>query len=141
TLVMHITNDQWLNFKLAEKAVDNVAGADLISEESPVAHYGVFPIITNRKNDPKFVAFMDDVDRLDKAQQYVDKKYRVPGVAANIDPKKSFWKVYVTYSDPAKDADVKDGTGKSWQIGYMDDYVVIRRPPRSPLFPYAKRFR
>ena len=55
TLMMHITNDNWLNFKLAEKAVDNIPGADLISEESPVAPYGVFPIINHRKNDPKFV--------------------------------------------------------------------------------------
>ena len=61
TLVMHITNDLWLNFKLAQKAVDRVPGADLIAEESPVAHYGVFSIINHRKNDPKFVAFMDDV--------------------------------------------------------------------------------
>ncbi len=61
TLVMHITNDLWLNFKLAQKAVDRVPGADLIAQESPVAHYGVFPIINQRKNDPKFVTFMDDV--------------------------------------------------------------------------------
>src|SRR5436190_4303638 len=32
TLVMHITNDQWLNFKLAQQAVDKVPGADLIAE-------------------------------------------------------------------------------------------------------------
>ena len=56
TMVMHITNDLWLNFKLAEKAVERVPGADLIAEESPVAHYGVFSIINHRKNDPKFVA-------------------------------------------------------------------------------------
>ena len=57
TLVMHITNDLWLNFKLAERAVDSIPGADLIAEESPVAHYGVFSIINHRKHDPKFVAF------------------------------------------------------------------------------------
>ena len=51
TLVMHITNDLWLNFKLAQKAVERIPGADLIAEESPVAHYGVFSIINNRKND------------------------------------------------------------------------------------------
>ena len=85
---MHITNDLWLNFKLAQKAVDRVPGADLIAQESPVAHYGVFPIINQRKNDPKFVAFMDDVASLDRAQKFVDKNYRVPGVAENIDPKK-----------------------------------------------------
>ena len=105
TMVMHITNDQWLNFKLAERAVDRIPGADLIAEESPVAHYGVFSIINHRKNDPKFVAFMDDVASLDRAQQFVDKNYRVPGVAANIDPNKSFWKDYVTYPYPVKYAD------------------------------------
>jgi homoserine O-acetyltransferase/O-succinyltransferase len=138
TLVMHITNDNWLNFKLAEKAVDNIPGADLISEESPVAHYGVFPIINNRKNDPKFVAFMDDVDRLDKAQQYVDKNYRVPGVAANIDPTKSFWKDYVTYPYPVKYTDVKDGTGKSWQIGYMDEYAGTEKNPKVLVIIHGK---
>ena len=138
TLVMHITNDNWLNFKLAEKAVDNIPGADLIAEESPVAHYGVFPIINHRKNDPKFVAFMDDVDRLDKAQQYVDKNYRVPGVAANIDPKKSFWKDYVTYPYPVKYADVKDGTGKSWQIGYMDEYAGTEKDPKVLVIIHGK---
>ena len=35
---------------------------------------------------------MDDVASLDNAQKFVDKNYRVPGVAANIDPNKSFWK-------------------------------------------------
>src|SRR3954447_22946883 len=62
TLVMHITNDLWLNFKLAQKAVDAVPGADLISEESPVAHYGVFSIINHKIHDPNFVSFMEDVD-------------------------------------------------------------------------------
>lgn len=108
---MHITNDNWLNFKLAEKAVENIPGADLISEESPVAHYGVFPIINHRKNDPKFVAFMNDVDRLDRAQQFADKNFRVPGVASDIDPKKFFWKNYVTYPYPVKYANVTDGNG------------------------------
>src|SRR5215475_4201653 len=138
TLVMHITNDNWLNFKLAEKAVDNIPGADLIAEESPVAHYGVFPIINNRKNDPKFVAFMDDVDRLDKAQQYVDKNYRVPGVASNIDPRKSFWQDYVTYPYPVKYANVKDGNGVSWQIGYMDEYAGTEKDPKVLVIIHGK---
>jgi homoserine O-acetyltransferase/O-succinyltransferase len=138
TLVMHITNDNWLNFKLAEKAVENIPGADLISEESPVAHYGVFPIINNRKNDPKFVAFMDDIDRLDAAQKYVDKNYRVAGVAANIDPRKSFWKDYVTYPYPVKYADVKDGTGTSWQIGYMDEYAGSEKDPKVLVIVHGK---
>ena len=130
TLVMHITNDQWLNYKLAERAVDRVPGAQIIAEESPVAHYGVFSIINHRKNDPKFVAFMDDVASLDRAQRFVDKNYRVPGVAEKIDPRKSFWKDAVTYPYPVKYANVKDGTGMSWQIGYMDEYAGTDKDPK-----------
>ena len=129
TMVMHISNDNWLNFKLAERAVDRIPGAELISEESPVAHYGVFSIINHKKNDPKFIGFLQDVDRLDQAQQYVDKNFRVPGVASNIDPSKSFWKNYVTYPYPVKYADVKDGTGTTWQIGYMDEYAGDKSDP------------
>src|SRR3954462_15418416 len=130
TLVMHITNDLWLNFKLAERAVDRVPGAQLIAEESPVAHYGVFPLINNRKNDPKFVAFMDDVASLDRAQKFVDKNYRAPGVAENVDKTKSFWKDYVTYPYPVKYATAKDKSGTSWQIGYMDEYAGTNRDPK-----------
>jgi homoserine O-acetyltransferase len=138
TMVMHITNDQWLNFKLAERAVDRIPGADLIAEESPVAHYGVFSIINHRKNDPKFVAFMDDVASLDRAQQFVDKNYRVPGVAANIDPSKSFWKDYVTYPYPVKYATAKDGHGTSWQIGYMDEYAGTAKDPKVLVIIHGK---
>ena len=124
TLVMHITNDQWLNFKLAEQAVERIPGADLIAEESPVAHYGVFSIINHKMHDPKFVSFIEDVARpRQRAQQFVAKNYRVPGVAANIDPQKSFWKDFVTYPFPVKYATAKDSTGTSWQIGYMDEYA------------------
>ncbi len=118
---MHITNDQWLNFKLAQRAVERIPGADLISEESPVAHYGVFSIVNHRAHDPKFVAFMNDMTRLDAAQRFVATNYRTPGIATEIDPSKSFWKTYVTYPFPVKYATAKDSTGKSWQIGYMDE--------------------
>jgi homoserine O-acetyltransferase len=138
TMVMHISNDNWLNFKLAERAVDRIPGADLISEESPVAHYGVFSIINHRKNDPKFIAFMQDVDRLNSAQRYVDKNYRVPGVAVNIDPKKSFWKEAVTYPYPVKYADVKDGNGTTWQIGYMDEYAGDKPDPQVLVIIHGK---
>jgi pimeloyl-ACP methyl ester carboxylesterase len=138
TMVMHITNDGWLNFKLAERAVDKIPGADLISEESPVAHYGVFSIINHRKNDPKFVSFMDDVASLDRAQKYVDKNYRVPGVAANIDPGKSFWKEYVTYPYPVKYATAKDKRGTSWQIGYMDEYAGNDKDPKVLVIIHGK---
>ena len=138
TLVMHISNDQWLNYKLAERAVDRVPGAQLIAEESPVAHYGVFSIINHRKNDPKFVSFMDDVAALDRAQKFVDKDYRVPGVAANIDPSKSFWKNYVTYPYPVKYANVKDGNGVTWQIGYMDEYDGTDKNPKVLVIIHGK---
>ena len=138
TMVMHITNDQWLNFKLAQRAVDRIPGADLIAEESPVAHYGVFSIINHRKNDPKFVAFMDDVASLDRAQQFVDKNYRVPGVATNIDPNKSFWKDYVTYPYPVKYANAKDGNGTSWLIGYMDEYAGTAKDPKVLVIIHGK---
>ena len=130
TMVMHITNDQWLNFKLAEKAVDRIPGADLIAEESPVAHYGVFSIINHKVHDPKFVSFLEDVARLDNDQQFVAKNYRVPGVAAEIDPKKSFWKDFVTYPFPVKYKTVKDSTGTSWEIGYMDEYAGTDPNPK-----------
>jgi len=138
TMVMHITNDLWLNFSLAERAVERIPGADLISEESPVAHYGVFSIINHRKNDPKFVQFLNDVDRLDNAQQFVDKNFRVPGVAENIDPKKSFWKEFVTYPYPVKYATVKDGNGTSWQIGYMDEYAGTKPDPQVLVIIHGK---
>src|SRR5258705_335275 len=138
TMVMHITNDLWLNFKLAERAVDRVPGAQLIAEESPVAHYGVFSIVNHRKNDPKFVAFMDDVASLDRAQRFVDKNYRVPGVAENIDPNKSFWKEYVTYPYPVKCATVKDKRGTSWQIGYMDEYAGTDKDPKVLVIIHGK---
>jgi homoserine O-acetyltransferase/O-succinyltransferase len=138
TLVMHITNDLWLNINLARKAVDRVAGADLIEEESPVAHYGVFPFINRHKNDPKFVSFMDDVASLDRSQKFVDKNYRVPGVAANIDPAKSFWKDFVTYPYPVKYANAKDGNGVTWQIGYMDEYAGTDKDPKVLVIIHGK---
>jgi len=138
TMVMHITNDQWLNFKLAEKAVERIPGADLIAEESPVAHYGVFSIINHRVHDPKFVSFLEDVARLDNAQQFVPKNYRVPGVAAEIDPKKSFWKDFVTYPFPVKYATAKDSGGLSWQIGYMDEYAGTDPNPQVLVIIHGK---
>lgn len=129
TLVMHITNDLWLNFKLAQRAVDRIPGADLIAEESPVAHYGVFSIINHKVRDAKFVSFLEDVARLNKQQQFVAKNYRVAAVATEIDPQNSFWKDFVTYPFPVKYATVKDGGGTSWQIGYMDEYAGTESNP------------
>jgi pimeloyl-ACP methyl ester carboxylesterase len=138
TLVIHIKNDLWLNFTLAEKAVERIPDADLIAEESPVAHYGVFSILNTRKNDPKFVSFMDDVASLDKAQQFADRNYRVPGVAADIDPKKSFWKDFVTYPYPVKYANARDTKGTAWQIGYMDEYAGTDKDPKVLVIIHGK---
>jgi pimeloyl-ACP methyl ester carboxylesterase len=138
TLVMHIKNDLWLNFKLAEKAVDRIPGASLIAEESPVAHYGVFSIINDRKSDPRFVSFMDDVASLDRGNKFVDKNYRVPGVATNIDPNKSFWKDFVTYPYQVKYANAKDKRGTAWQIGYMDEYAGTDKDPRVLVIIHGK---
>jgi len=135
---MHITNDLWPNFKLAQRTVDKIPRADLIAEESPVAHYGVFSIINNRKHDAKLVAFLEDVARLNKQQQFAAKNYRVAAVAADIDPKKSFWKDFVTYPFPVKYANVKDGTGTSWQIGYMDEYAGTDKDPKVLVIIHGK---
>ena len=138
TLVMHITNDQWLNFKLAQRAVERVPGAELLSELSPVAHYGVFSIVNHIAHDPKFVAFMQDVDRLNASQKYVAVNYRTPGVATDIDPKKEFWTNYVTYPFPVKYATAKDSRGTAWQIGYMDEYNGTDPDPRVLVIIHGK---
>jgi homoserine O-acetyltransferase len=62
----------------------------------------------------------------------------VPGVAANIDPNKSFWKDYVTYPYPVKYATAKDGHGTSWQIGYMDEYAGTAKDPKVLVIIHGK---
>ena len=42
TLIIHVKNDQWLRFILAEEAAKQVPGAKPASFESPLAHYAVF---------------------------------------------------------------------------------------------------
>ncbi len=79
--------------------------------------------------NPKFVAFMQDVERLDQAK-FVAVNYRTPGVATNIDPKKEFWTNFITYPFPVKYATAKDNRGTAWQIGYMDEYNGTDPHPR-----------
>jgi homoserine O-acetyltransferase len=98
----------------------------------------VFSIVNRRKNDPKFVSFMDDVASLDRAQQFDDKNYRVPGVASDIDPKKSFWRDYVTYPYPVKYANARDARGTTWQIGYMDEYNGTDKDPKVLVIIHGK---
>jgi len=42
TLILHVKNDQWLRYVLAEEAAKKIPGAKLESFESPMAHYAVF---------------------------------------------------------------------------------------------------
>lgn len=42
TLIVHIKNDQWLRYVLAEDAARKIPGAKLEGFESPLAHYAVF---------------------------------------------------------------------------------------------------
>ena len=123
TMVMHIQNDQWLNFKLAERAVERIPGAELLSEESPIAHYGVFAILKHMERNPRLVSFLRDVDRLNTTRTYEVTNMVRPGVAKDIDPGKSFWKSAVTYPFPVKYATARDNSGNAWQIGYMDEYA------------------
>lgn len=123
TLVFHISNDNWLNFGLAKKAVERTPGAELLSEDSPVAHYGVFSILNHLKNDPKFTGFLSDIARETDPANLGLANYRTPGVASVIDPSKSFWETAMTYPFPVKYATAKDGHGTVWKIGYMDEYA------------------
>lgn len=138
TMVMHIKNDQWLNFKLAERAVDRVPGAELLAEESPVAHYGVFSILRHMETDPKLVQFMNDVGRLTQTRRYFVTNMVRPGVAASIDPAKSFWKDHVTYPFPVKFTQAKDASGTSWDIGYMDEYAGTDANPPTLVIIHGK---
>jgi homoserine acetyltransferase len=42
TLTLHVKNDQWLRYILAEEAASKIKGAKLVGFESPLAHYAVF---------------------------------------------------------------------------------------------------
>ncbi len=138
TLVMHIENDQWLNFKLAKRAVDLTPGAELLSETSPVAHYGVFSIVNHKASDPRLVSFLTDVSRQTDPSFLVAKNYRTPGVAANIDPNKSFWLNAMTYPFPVKFTDAKDKKGTVWKIGYMDEYSGTAPDPKVLVIIHGK---
>ena len=41
TLIIHVKNDQWLRYKMAEKTAKKIKGAKLVGFESPLAHYAV----------------------------------------------------------------------------------------------------
>ncbi len=58
TLIIHVTNDNWLLYGKAQTAAARIAGAQLLSFESPIAHYAVFNA-PNRYRDV-IGAFRDD---------------------------------------------------------------------------------
>ena len=138
TLVMHIENDNWLIYKLAERAAERIAGADLIGIESPLAHYAVFRFPNEVANDPVFQAFNADWQQMTPEPPVVAASYRRPGVAAEIDPAKSFWKDHVTYPFPVKFATAKDDLGRVWEIGYMDVYEGSEQDPETLVIIHGK---
>jgi homoserine acetyltransferase len=42
TLVIHVTNDQWLIYKTIEETALKIKGAQMVGFESPLAHYAIF---------------------------------------------------------------------------------------------------
>jgi len=42
TLILHVKNDQWLRYVLAEEAASKIKGAKLVGYENPLAHYAIF---------------------------------------------------------------------------------------------------
>ncbi len=138
TLVMHVENDQWLIYRLAEQAADRIPGADLLGIESPLAHYAVFSMPNQVAADPVFSTFMADVQSMIPAPRYVASTYRTPGVATEIDPEASFWKDHVTYPFPVQFATATDDLGREWEIGYMDVYEGSAENPETLVVIHGK---
>ena len=70
---------------------------------------------------------------LNKPQQFVAKNYRVPGVGRDrYRPEEVVLEGVRDLSLPVKYATVKDSTGTSWQIGYMDEYAGTDQQPAGP---------
>jgi homoserine acetyltransferase len=59
TLILHVKNDQWLRFIMAEEAAKKITGAKLASFESPLAHYAVFQAPNLLKDD--VIAFFQEI--------------------------------------------------------------------------------
>lgn len=130
TLVLHIKTDQWLPFRMAQRAAERIPGARLIGRDHPLAHYGIFGMPNVLAKDPEFQQFMRDVSVSTLEPDLALPNFRQPSVAAQIDPNRSFWRDFVTYPFPVKYAEGRDGRGRTWQIGYMDEYAgTLPNPP------------
>jgi len=42
TLILHVKNDQWLRYIMAEQTASKIQGAQLVGYEHPLAHYAIF---------------------------------------------------------------------------------------------------
>jgi homoserine O-acetyltransferase len=130
TLVLHIKTDQWLPFRMAERAAGKIPGARLIGRDHPLAHYGIFGMPNALKTDPTFQHFMREVSLSGSEPELAMPNRRRAAVAATIDPARSFWRDHVTYPFPVKFAEGRDSKGRAWQIGYMDEYAgTAPNPP------------
>ncbi|MGV6872252.1 alpha/beta hydrolase [Pseudochelatococcus sp. B33] len=123
TLVLHVKNDNWLVFPLAERAAERIPGARLIGEESPLSHYAVFGMPNNQAANPIFRDFLQTVAIGAETPDVELPDWRIASVAKDIDPQRSFWKEEITYPFPVKFTTGKDSLGREWQIGYMDEYA------------------
>ena len=61
--------------------MERIPGADLLSEDSPVAHYGVFSIVNHMANNPELVDFMATSTACRPSRSCSSKNYRTPGIA------------------------------------------------------------
>lgn len=51
TLIIHVKNDQWLRYIMAEETAKKIRGAKLVGFEHPLAHYALFPALNILKDE------------------------------------------------------------------------------------------
>jgi len=60
TLILHVRNDQWLRYEMAEKAAEQIPGAVLLGvDDHPLAHYGIVAAPNLMLNEVN--AFLNDI--------------------------------------------------------------------------------
>ena len=123
TLVIHVKNDQWLAYSLAEKSAKAIPCARITGFKHNLAHYAVF----NAPNlvDDEIKLFFEDAGMPDHGKTYcLDKSsYQSPKIIMERKPGQSHWKDQVIYPFDVKYATCKDTRGIKWEIAYMDEYV------------------
>jgi homoserine acetyltransferase len=63
TLILHVKNDQWLRYVLAEETAKKIQGAKIASFEHPLAHYAAFQATNTLK--PQVDAFLKEIGMAD----------------------------------------------------------------------------